>query len=95
MHSLLLISGVVTTATFTFMMQCSQVAPSAVRATHYSLLATVEIFGKLTFASFMGLLTDLLGYTNVYILFIGLSFLVPLYLVTCPVGLKNIHKKGS
>lgn len=42
---MLLISGMVTTVTFTFMMQCSRGAHTSIQATHYTILATVEVFG--------------------------------------------------
>ncbi len=39
--------GAITTATFTVMMRLSQTAPSTLQGTHYTVLATCEVFGKL------------------------------------------------
>jgi hypothetical protein len=56
-------SGAITTATFTLMMRLSQTAPSALQGTHYTVLATCEVFGKLVIRFFYNLnlnLKDLL-----------------------------------
>ena len=46
---------------------------------HFSLLATCEVLGKLVFASLAGLLTDCLGVEQVFILLVLLGVLaVPL-----------------
>ncbi|CAH1784116.1 unnamed protein product [Owenia fusiformis] len=81
---LLFIGGVITTATFTFMMQCSQEAPKPIQATHYSTLATMEVLGKLVFTSISGYLCDIFGYGLVYFLFIGLALTVLPYLNKVP-----------
>ena len=71
-----LIGGAITTVTFTLMMQCSQGAPDHIQATHYTALSTLEVMGKLSFMSFIGLATDMLGYFVVFCNFIGISLLV-------------------
>ncbi|KAL8624875.1 hypothetical protein ACOMHN_016171 [Nucella lapillus] len=77
---LLLVSGAVSTAAFTLMMQCSQRADAHCRASHYSLLATAEVLGKLVFSIFVGALTDFLGYSLAFGLFLSLSLIVlPLF----------------
>ncbi|OWF43148.1 major facilitator superfamily domain-containing protein 3-like [Mizuhopecten yessoensis] len=89
MLTMLLISGIVTTATFTMMMQCSQLAPSRIQATHYTVLATLEVLGKLTFSIVTGPITDLVGYRYVYLLFIALTaLLLPLF-KHCPPSLEE------
>jgi len=73
---LTLLSGVVTTATFTLMMQCSRRAPPGVQATHYTVLATCEIVGKLAFTSVCGWLADVAGYRFLFLVFAILSAVV-------------------
>jgi hypothetical protein len=77
------------------MMQCSQHAPVQIQATHYTTLASLEVFGKLTFASLLGLLIDLFGYRNIYIFFILMSLVINPYLKQCPTFLKEIHDLNS
>ncbi|KAG8195023.1 hypothetical protein JTE90_008194 [Oedothorax gibbosus] len=66
-------AGLVTTGVFTLMMSCSLQAPSSLQATHYSLLSSVEVAGKLLFSSFAGALIDIVGISHVYFLFLALS----------------------
>jgi len=73
---LTLLSGVVTTATFTMMMQCSRRAPPGVQASHYTVLATCEVVGKLAFTSACGWLTDYAGYRLLFLIFAVLSAVV-------------------
>jgi len=65
-----LCAGIITTATFTTMMRLSQTADPEIQTSHYSLLATVEVLGKLMFASIAGCLIDLLGIESVFVLFV-------------------------
>ena len=81
---LLLISGMITTVTFTLMMQCSQLAPANIQATHYTTLATLEVFGKLMFMSVVGWLVDNFGYGPLYFVFIILSVALLPWLNVCP-----------
>ncbi|XP_063435561.1 major facilitator superfamily domain-containing protein 3-like [Mytilus trossulus] len=76
MSAMLFISGTVTTATFTLMMQCSQRAPPTVQSTHYTVLATLEVMGKLTFSVILGPITEILGYNFIFVLFIILTLIV-------------------
>lgn len=76
MAAMLLISGTVTTALFTLMMQCSQRAPPTVQATHYTVLATLEVMGKLTFSVLLGPFTEVLGYQFIFVVFIVLTISV-------------------
>jgi len=62
-------AGALTTAAFTAMMNLSQGAPESIRSTHYSLLATVEVLGKLSFATVCGLLIDEAGLLVMFSLF--------------------------
>lgn len=84
MMLLLLLSGMVTTTTFTFMMQCSRLAPPSMQATHYTMLATLEVFGKLIFMTLAGWLVDRLGYPVMFLAFCGLTFLPFLWFRQCP-----------
>ncbi|XP_076464989.1 major facilitator superfamily domain-containing protein 3-like isoform X2 [Babylonia areolata] len=80
MQILMVVSGAVSTAAFTLMMQCSQHASPHCRASHYSLLATAEVLGKLLFSVFVGVITDWLGYSLAFGLFLTLSLIVlPLF----------------
>lgn len=82
MNVTLLASGSITTAMFTLMMECTQkeVPPNA-QATHYTILSTAEVLGKLMFATIASSLTDIIGYPPAYVLFAVLSA-VPVYLLT-------------
>ncbi|GFR20936.1 major facilitator superfamily domain-containing protein 3 [Trichonephila clavata] len=66
-------AGLVTTAIFTLMMSCSLKAPPSLQATHYSVLASVEVAGKLIFSSFAGALIDAMGISKVYFMFFVLT----------------------
>ena len=69
-------AGAVTTAVFTMMMQISKKAPDNIQGTHYSLLATCEVLGKLLFAALAGWLIDLFGLQAAFIAFTILAFYV-------------------
>ena len=74
-------AGLITTATFTTMMTLSQSAETNIQTSHYSLLATMEVMGKLMFASVAGAMIDAVGLDKVFILFVILAILtVPLLL---------------
>ncbi|VFV31895.1 major facilitator superfamily [Lynx pardinus] len=81
------LGGLVTTTTFTLMMHCSQLAPSALQATHYSLLATLELLGKLFLGTLAGALADSLGLHLCFSLFLALSGMPILYLGLAPSAL--------
>ncbi|EPY80089.1 Major facilitator superfamily domain-containing protein 3 [Camelus dromedarius] len=78
------LGGLVTTTTFTLMMHCSQLAPSALQATHYSLLATLELLGKLLVGSLAGALADSLGPHLCFCFFLVVSATPILYLGLAP-----------
>uniref|UniRef100_A0A8I3WF20 Major facilitator superfamily domain containing 3 n=1 Tax=Callithrix jacchus TaxID=9483 RepID=A0A8I3WF20_CALJA len=78
------LGGLVTTATFTGMMRCSQLAPRALQATHYSLLATLELLGKLLLGALAGALVDGLGPHSCFSLLLILSALPLLNLGLAP-----------
>ncbi|XP_039110069.1 major facilitator superfamily domain-containing protein 3 isoform X2 [Hyaena hyaena] len=81
------LGGLVTTTTFTLMMHCTQLAPSALQATHYSLLATLELLGKLFLGSLSGALADSLGSHICFSFFLALSGMPVLYLGLAPSAL--------
>lgn len=78
------LGGLVTTTTFTLMMCCSQLAHNALQATHYSLLATLELLGKLLMGTLAGALADSLGMHLCFSLFLALSAIPILYLSLAP-----------
>ncbi|KAH9285381.1 Major facilitator superfamily domain-containing protein 3 [Echinococcus granulosus] len=83
MNATLVVSGAITTIVFTLMMECtrSEVVEGA-RATHYTILSTAEVLGKLLFAALgAAALTDILGYPLAYLLFLALNILPPSLLV--------------
>ncbi|XP_044100653.1 major facilitator superfamily domain-containing protein 3 isoform X2 [Neovison vison] len=79
-----LLGGLVTTTTFTLMMRCSQRAPRALQATHYGLLATLELLGKLFLGTLAGALADSLGRPLCFAFFLVLSGMPVLYLSLAP-----------
>jgi len=68
-------AGMLTTACFTAMMTLSQSAPESIQSSHYSLLATMEVLGKLAFASVSGWIIDIWGLNIVFVIFVILAFL--------------------
>lgn len=61
-----LISGMITTVVFTMMMSCSQQVARGYRTTHFSLLCTIEVLGKLLFTILVGPCVDMLGKPPTY-----------------------------
>ena len=80
----LFLSGFLTTITFTFMMEVSFLAPKQIQASHFSLLATSEVFGKLILQPFVSMFTDRVGYLNAFYLFTSLYFIymIPFFIRT-------------
>ncbi|XP_007954295.1 major facilitator superfamily domain-containing protein 3 [Orycteropus afer afer] len=78
------LGGLVTTVTFTLMMRCSQLAPSALQATHYSFLATLELQGKLLQGTLAGALADGLGLRPCFSVFLALAAVPTVYLGLAP-----------
>jgi len=71
------VAGILTTACFTTMMQLSRSAGDHLQASHYSLLSTMEVAGKLAFASVSGIIIDTFGLQVVLLLLLLLAFLTP------------------
>ncbi|XP_002662041.3 major facilitator superfamily domain-containing protein 3 [Danio rerio] len=67
------IAGLITTLTFTTMMNCTQRAEESIQATHYSFLATLEVLGKLSFSALAGGMVDTVGFPIAFILFLFLT----------------------
>ncbi|KAF4113403.1 major facilitator superfamily domain-containing protein 3 isoform X1 [Onychostoma macrolepis] len=67
------IAGLITTLTFTTMMNCTQRAEESIQATHYSFLATMEVLGKLSFSALAGGMVDTVGFPIAFILFLFLT----------------------
>lgn len=72
-----LFGGMLTSAVFAFMMST---VDKEIGGTHYTLLATVEVIGKLPSAWLAGLLAQQLGYSPLFLLGTGLSALFLLVL---------------
>ncbi|KYO37077.1 major facilitator superfamily domain-containing protein 3 [Alligator mississippiensis] len=79
-----LFGGLVTTLTFSAMMQCTQRADTSIQATHYSVLAALEVLGKLAFSTVVGGLVDQLGFGLSFGGFLLLSLGALLYVLGAP-----------
>jgi hypothetical protein len=79
-----LAAGLLTTAAFTAMMGLSREAGPALQASHYSLLSTCEVAGKLACASAAGGLVDSVGHQTVLGLLLLLALLTPPLVPTPP-----------
>ncbi|RDD42919.1 Major facilitator superfamily domain-containing protein 3 [Trichoplax sp. H2] len=76
-----LCSGIITSLTFTMMMQNAKKSPGHFYATHYSTLATAELAGKLFVMSLAGLIGDIVGYQIFFIFcFFACLLVIPLLL---------------
>ena len=69
------------------MMEISFNAPSSIQASHYSLLAAFEVFGKLLFQPIISVYTDYYGYGNAFIIFIFLYLICISIVRYCPKGI--------
>uniref|UniRef100_A0A8C5PLG1 Major facilitator superfamily domain-containing protein 3 n=1 Tax=Leptobrachium leishanense TaxID=445787 RepID=A0A8C5PLG1_9ANUR len=78
------LAGVITTVTFSLMMHCTRQAEKNIQATHYSLLSSLEVLGKVCFSAVSGLLVDYLGVFGSFSLFIVFSCLPVLHLRSIP-----------
>nr|DBA23928.1 TPA: hypothetical protein GDO54_011640 [Pyxicephalus adspersus] len=81
------LAGVITTVTFTLMMHCTRQAKPNIQASHYSLLSSLEVLGKVSFSAVSGLLVDSLGVSVSFSVFIVLSCLPVLHLQNLPAPL--------
>lgn len=81
---LLFVGGIITTLTFTFMMQYSRSADSDIQATHYTTLATVEVLGKLVFTAACGWMAEFFGYRFLFLTFAVLSVTILPLMKACP-----------
>lgn len=87
-------SGVISTATFTFMMTKSRGCSQESQTSHYSLLASIEVAGKLIFASLAGFSIDSFGMFWTFSLFAFLCILPILVIYIAPSHLyANIKQK--
>ncbi|XP_071536719.1 major facilitator superfamily domain-containing protein 3-like [Panulirus ornatus] len=85
-------SGVISTASFTLMMRVSRECSEEARASHYSTLASIEVAGKLLFATLAGFIIDRTGMLRTFALFTCLSALPLLVLITMPDKLCRLKK---
>ncbi|VDO06190.1 unnamed protein product [Rodentolepis nana] len=79
MNATLAVSGSITTTIFTLMMECTrrEVVEGA-QATHYTILSTAEVLGKLVFSALgAASLTDALGYPSAFLFFLLLCLIPP------------------
>ena len=86
-------AGVLTSSVFTLMMRLSQTAPDSVKGTHYTTLATFEVFGKLAFAAISGYLIDTIGLKPLYFFFVILSLLTVPFIINTPKVITKSHNK--
>ncbi|CAH8852719.1 unnamed protein product [Trichobilharzia szidati] len=81
MNCILFTSGAITTIMFTIMMYCTRSETSTEhQATHYTILSTAELLGKLLFSTVAAYATDICGYTLTNLGFFGLSILPVVYM---------------
>nr|XP_046908384.1 major facilitator superfamily domain-containing protein 3-like [Dermatophagoides farinae] len=72
------IGGIITTMTFTLMMmtcQQQQMSRKSLRVTQYTIMSTIEVFGKLLLSSLSGLIVDTIGFIGAQFIFIILAIL--------------------
>ena len=87
----LFLSGFLTTICFTVMMKISFMSPKSIQATHFSLLATCEVLGKLLFQPVASSFADYWGYSLAFVLFALLYFICVLLIHFMPQCLCNAH----
>lgn len=95
MSTLLLLSGTLTSTTYTLMMRCSRLAATHLQGTHYALLSTVENFGKVVFVFFVDAICDILGYQATFLGLLLLSFTCVQLLRYCPSALVSSISEGE
>lgn len=86
-------SGVISTVTFTFMMMKSRECSQESQASHYSVLASIEVAGKLLFASLAGFVIDSYGIVWSFSLFAFLSILPIVVIYAAPRSLYSNLKR--
>ncbi|XP_048835659.1 major facilitator superfamily domain-containing protein 3 [Brienomyrus brachyistius] len=86
------LGGLITTLTFTTMMNCTQKAEESIQATHYSFLATLEVLGKLTFSALAGCVVDWLGFPVSFLIFLLLSAAATLHVCKATEGGQLKHQ---
>ncbi|XP_064102793.1 major facilitator superfamily domain-containing protein 3-like isoform X1 [Macrobrachium nipponense] len=83
-------SGVISTVSFTLMMQTSRLCEKKTQASHYSLLASIEVAGKVLFAVIAGFIIDYAGIASSFAIFTVLA-IFPIYILQhIPVDLAHI-----
>ncbi|KAM8919577.1 major facilitator superfamily domain-containing protein 3 [Pelodytes ibericus] len=78
------LAGIITTVTFSLMMHCTRRAEKHIQASHYSLLSSLEVLGKVCFSAISGVVVDSLGVSGSFLLFIFLSCFPVLHLRSMP-----------
>ncbi|XP_053655070.1 major facilitator superfamily domain-containing protein 3 isoform X3 [Cherax quadricarinatus] len=86
-------SGIISTASFTLMMRVSRECTTETQASHYSVLASVEIAGKLLFATAAGFIIDSVGMSWTFTLFIILCTFPVLVLTAMPDHLCHLKEE--
>ena len=77
------------------MMEVSYLAPKTIQATHFSLLATCEVFGKLLFQPVIAAFTENFGYTRAFHLFAFLYLICVLLIQIQPKKMRLNEMKLS
>lgn len=76
------------------MMQVSFMSAKNIQATHFSLLATFEVFGKLLIQPLISMYCDYYGYSSAFILFTLLYFSCLIVLKFHPKFLLQLKKNN-
>ncbi|TNN14316.1 Major facilitator superfamily domain-containing protein isoform 1 [Schistosoma japonicum] len=93
MNGLLFVSGAITTIMFTLMMHCTRSETSKeYQATHYCILSSAELLGKLIFGTIAAYFTDVFGYGVAYLCFLLLSLLPIQYVHRNSINFGFVHK---
>jgi hypothetical protein len=84
--------GMITPVMFAFMMD---LCDRKVGATHYTVLAAVEVVGKMSVSALSGLLADRIGYGGLFSLGAGISLLWPLVVYVAMMKGSGVRGQGS
>ncbi|XP_063588568.1 major facilitator superfamily domain-containing protein 3-like [Penaeus indicus] len=93
MCSLSFTSGVISTASFTLMMKVSRACKGETQASHYSALASIEIAGKLVFATLAGFVIESVGMASAFLTFTVLCTLPCMVLLIIPSHLCHLKNE--
>lgn len=90
LNMIFLTGGVVSTLTFTLIMQLSQHAPSHCQASHYTVITSADVLGKLLFSAVFGALIQWTSYPFVFAIFSALSALAIVVIMYAPTSISTL-----